>query len=643
MGEAERVELAGDRRQEGGRAAEGKPVADIGLVEQLDLDPGLPARAVLPLQHLLVRAAAGEVETPRRPPGAAVLGQVTDAADGVEAEPIAPHRVVQSTPLDQVDEMGVDLVLDERRRRGGAAVADLAGLEQHRGDALPGEPMGHEGAGDPAADNGDVAMEVLVKTGIHGGKAVDDRPERVAAGQVHGSTYPARRAALRLRRVRAPGVALALGLVALSPAHQSPPDAAFVDVTLVPLDTARVLLHQTVVVRDGRIASIGPAAAVQPPPGALRIDGRGRYLMPGLVDMHVHLFDSRDLLLYLANGVTTIRNLGGYAAADSILELRRQVAAGERLGPAIVTSGNWLDGDPPFRNINTVLRTPAEARDEVRREKRLGYDFIKVYATLRPEVYQAIVRAAREEGIPVTGHIPGPVGLEAVLAGGQVAIDHAAPLAREGEPATVARRVRDAHVAVTTTLVMLDIARVLRGAPERLDSMLARPEARYLSAETRAFWRRAPFLTLPRDDTFTALYADTEALVRALSDAHAQLLVGTDAGLWGNVPGWSTVREIELLVASGLTPYQALRAATVEPARFLERTVPGAGVPGALAVGNRADLVVLEQDPLRDVAALERRVGVMVRGEWLDTGRLDALLAELAAERAREPEPAGAE
>jgi imidazolonepropionase-like amidohydrolase len=179
-----------------------------------------------------------------------------------------------------------------------------------------------------------------------------------------------------------------------------------------------------VLIRNGRIAAIEPAAELPASDSALRIDGRGKYLMPGLADMHVHLFNSKDLVLYLANGVTTIRNLGGYGAADSILEIRRQVRAGERLGPTIYTSGNWLDGDPPYRSINTVVRTPAEARAEVERQARAGYDFIKVYATLAPDVYREITSTARANGIPVTGHVPGRVGLARVLESGQVAVDH---------------------------------------------------------------------------------------------------------------------------------------------------------------------------------------------------------------------------
>ncbi len=369
-----------------------------------------------------------------------------------------------------------------------------------------------------------------------------------------------------------------LALAAVPPAAaQRPAATAFVDVNLIPLDTDTVLEHMTVLVRDGRIAAVGPADRTRRGRGMVSIDGRGKYLMPGLVDMHVHLFNSRDLLLYLANGVTTIRNLGGYAAADSILDLRRQVAAGERLGPTIFTSGNWLDGDPPFRAVNTVVRTPEEARAIVSRQKAAGYDFIKVYATLSAAVYREIVLTGQRLGIPVTGHVPSAVGVDGVLASGQVGVDHVSEL-MGGDPVETARRVREAGVGVTTTLIMLHRAFALRGRPEVVESLLALPEARYISPATRKFWREAPFLGFPRADP-APVYSRAESMVRALEAAGVPVMSGTDAGIWGNEPGYSEVEEVIRLGQAGLSRYQALRAATVVPAAFLDRW--GKGVQAA--------------------------------------------------------------
>jgi imidazolonepropionase-like amidohydrolase len=405
---------------------------------------------------------------------------------------------------------------------------------------------------------------------------------------------------------------------------------AFVDVNLIPMDREPVVSHQTVLVQGDRIVRIGPAAKVIPGANALRVDGRGKYLMPGLVDMHVHLFNSKDLLLYLANGVTTIRNLGGYAAADSILQIRREVAEGKRLGPTIYSSGNWLDGEPPYRKINTVVRTPAEARAVVERQRAEGYDFIKVYQNLSPEVYREIVRVARAEGIPVTGHIPTEVGVEGVLESGQVGVDHVGQFMGEGPPEPLAKRVSHAGISVTTTLVMLRLAFTLRGAPELVESLLARPEARYLSPATRQFWRDAPYLKAPGMPDAMERLGEAQKLLRAFRDESVPLMLGTDAGLWGNPPGFSALEELRLLVESGLTPYEALRAATVTPAEFLNRYVRGARQPGVIAKGGRADLVLLHANPLVDVSNVSRRAGIMARGHWFAEERLRGMMEELA-------------
>lgn len=442
---------------------------------------------------------------------------------------------------------------------------------------------------------------------------------------------------------------LLLGLVPATLASQARPaerpPLAIVDVSVIALADAEAKEHRTVLVRNGLVAAIGSAASTAVPPGAVRVEGRGRYLVPGLADMHVHLFNSRDLLLYVANGVTTIRNLGGYGAADSILRLREEVRSGDRLGPTIFTSGNWLDGDPPFREINTIVRTPAEARRLVREHREAGYDFVKVYANLGPAVYRALRDAARTHGIAVTGHVPGSVPLEEAIAGGQVAIDHLAQfqvagrLSGNGQGAgrlgEMVRLTREHDVSVTSTLVMLERASSMRGDPDYLRRLLEREEARYLSPDTRAYWARAPFVALPPSRPRLGPLRTAERTAVALQTGGARLLLGTDAGLWGNPPGFSALEELELLVQAGLSPADALRAGTIAPAAFLNRHVPGAAQPGEVAVGMRADLLLLEENPLKDVSAMRRRAGVILRGRWLPQAELRDSLARLAADYAR--------
>jgi imidazolonepropionase-like amidohydrolase len=453
-----------------------------------------------------------------------------------------------------------------------------------------------------------------------------------------GAPLGARRGPKQVR-LRALGLVASVGMTlgmtrglgaAQAPDSLRPAEVAFVDVNLIPMDRERVVSHQTVLIQGDRITRVGPAGRVIPGTNALRIDRRGKYLMPGLVDMHIHLFNSKDLLLYLANGVTTVRNLGGYAASDSILRIRREVAEGERLGPTIYSSGNWLDGDPAVRRINTVVRTPAEARTEVEKQRTEGYDFIKVYQNLSAEVYREIVRVARAQGIPVTGHIPTEVGVEGVLESAQVGVDHVGHFVGEGPAEPLAQRVHRAGISVTTTLVMLPLAFTLRGAPERMDSLLARPQTKYLSPATLRFWQDAPYLKARRMPTALERVREAQELVRVFHAQGVRVMLGTDAGIWGNPPGFSVREELELLVESGLTPYQALRAGTTAPAEFLIQYVRGAEQPGAIAKGNRADLLLLEANPLEDVGNIARRSGVVARGRWVPEEQMRGKMEELA-------------
>ena len=196
---------------------------------------------------------------------------------------------------------------------------------------------------------------------------------------------------------------------------------AIVNVTVVPMDSERVLEEQTVLILGDRIASMGTADEITVPANAQVIDGRGRWLMPGLADMHVHLWDPEHLTLFLANGVTLVRNMWG---TPMQLGMRASLANGDRFGPAVVTAGALLDGAPPIWPGSTMVESPEDARAEVRQMKEAGYDLVKVYNRLQPDVYEAIVAAADEYDIPVGGHVPDAVGLDGVLAAGQHTIEH---------------------------------------------------------------------------------------------------------------------------------------------------------------------------------------------------------------------------
>lgn len=434
---------------------------------------------------------------------------------------------------------------------------------------------------------------------------------------------------------------------------------AFVNVNVVPMDSERVVQNQTVIVRDGRIAAIGAAKRVRVPQGAVKIDGRGQYLMPGLADMHVHLeyFDREaQLLLFLANGVTTVRNMDGRA---NILEWRKRIAAGNLLGPTIFTAGAILEGKPPFRNDNRVVETPAEAVAEVVKQKQEGYDFIKVYHTLDRETYEAIVGTAKKHGLSVAGHVPRSVGLQGALAANQKSIEHFdgfideieaddSPLKNQRswlkryfavkvDDAKIRSIVGATRLAKVWNVPTLVEKRLSALSADELQTRLRQPELKYLPPETAEFWSASNKRITGRmsADDFARLTEGEKTrnrLVKLLHDGGARLLVGTDTPNAFVVPGFSVVEELQNFVESGLTPYQAIKAATKDAAEFL-----GASNEfGIISVGMRADLILVEGNPLESVANLKRRAGVMVRGRWLTTSDLQKQLDALAVSYAKE-------
>ena len=444
------------------------------------------------------------------------------------------------------------------------------------------------------------------------------------------------------------GLLSACGKDAAPPAPPAAATAAFVDVTVVAMDTESALPHQTVLVNGDTIVAIGPVDRTAVPAGAERIDGKDRWLIPGLFDAHVHLNDARDAVLYVANGVTTVRNMWG---SPETVELRARAKTDPAwIGPSIVTAGPIVDGDPPIWPGSAVVTTPAQAEQAVADHKAAGYDFVKVYERLTPEVYAALRAAAQKHGLRLAGHAPRRVAFADVLAG-QASIEHltgymmaaqdatskAATLGDDARlpemiahadtsrlPALAADTVK-AGIANCPTLVVME--RI--GGLDQYEAMLARPENKYVSAMTLAAWDpKNDFRFRESGAARFAAMRDANAfrkqLVKALQDAGATILAGTDTGNPFVVAGFAMHDELALLVAAGLTPYQALRAATVAPAEL-------AGIPaGVIRAGARADLVLLTADPLRDITATTRRAGTMLRGRWYAQAALDEKLAALA-------------
>ncbi|MFQ5679098.1 MAG: amidohydrolase family protein [Gemmatimonadota bacterium] len=423
---------------------------------------------------------------------------------------------------------------------------------------------------------------------------------------------------------------------------------AFVGVHVLPMDRERILADQTVLVRGDRIVRIGPAGEVRVPEQARRVEASGQYLIPGLGEMHAHVpsqggreFMERVLFLYLSNGITTVRGMLGQPAH---LELKEEVARGELLGPRIYTSGPSLNGNS--------IPDPDSARRAVLHQAEAGYDFLKIHPGLSRASYDAIARTADSVGIRWAGHVPADVGLARALEAGQASVDHLdqymEALVPEGAEASglqplffgvhlvdvvdesliprVAEATREAGVWNVPTQSLIEHILDPDLSPEELAS---RPEMRYMPPQMVEGWvqqkRRLmqhPTYTPERARRFIEI---RRHIIGGLQEAGAKLLLGSDAPQIFQVPGFSIQAELQMAVAAGLTPYQALVAGTRNVAEYFGDQEEY----GTLEEGKVADLVLLEGNPLEEIAAMSRIAGVMTRGRWLSAGEIRERLTAL--------------
>ena len=440
-------------------------------------------------------------------------------------------------------------------------------------------------------------------------------------------------------------LSLAAVFVGGVPAAAPDTTVAFVDVTVIPMNRQQELPHQTVVVQGGRVSAMGPSGRVKVPAGSGRIDGRGKFLIPGLAEMHAHIPSGeqpdsvieRTLFMYVARGITTIRGMLGH---PKHLELRTRAASGELLSPRIYTSG-------PSFNGNSVP-TPEAAARMVTEQKAAGYDFLKIHPGIRSEVFDTLAATARRAGIRLAGHVPAEVGLQRALAAGYLTIDHldgyveamAAGTSEEsaffglnlGErldesriPALV-RATREAGVwNVPTQVLMENLVPAVS-----LEALQRRPEMRYVSRQTQSKWAEVKRSMLEETGSTPESMAKTmevrRKLIKALHQAGAGLLLGSDAPQIYNIPGFATHRELEALVGAGLTPYEALETGTRNVAAFFGTLA----TTGTIEVGKQADLILLDGNPLTDIRNSAKQSGVMVRGRWLPKAEIDARLAAVA-------------
>jgi len=419
---------------------------------------------------------------------------------------------------------------------------------------------------------------------------------------------------------------------------------AIKNVNIIPITTENSIIENaTVVIKDKKILSIN-----QPiPPGATIIDGSGKWLMPGLIDMHVHnlapvslspgyptkgatLFsDTQDLmLLYVANGVTTTFEL---SARPEHFGQRKEIISGKVIGPRIALA-ILIDGGDASGNI---ANTPADGRQTVRIAKAQGYEFIKVYSRLNIETYKAIIDEANKQGMKVVGHIPnafkGKIEEAFVPNFGMVA--HGEEFAKQSDSLTEQDAKRFAKLAkangtwLSPTLVTMErIADQARS----LDTIRNLPGLQYVHPLLQSKWLTANNYNTganpQRVAYFEKVIGFNMLLVKAFKEAGVPIVAGTDAGTSGVVWGYALHDEIELLVKAGMTTKEALASATRLPATWLglEDKI------GTVEAGKYADLLLLDANPLDDISNTRKIAGVFVNGRWLDSKKVNAMLAELA-------------
>lgn len=416
-------------------------------------------------------------------------------------------------------------------------------------------------------------------------------------------------------------------------AAQEPRPVAFTNVAVVTMESPRATADQTVVVSGGRITAVGPSASTKPPQGALVVDGRGKYLMPGLAEMHGHIpapdagkaFTEDVLFLYVANGVTTVRGMQG---APGQLELREAAKRGDLVSPTLYLAGPAFSG-------NTV-KSPEEAAARVRQQKKEGWDLLKVQTGLSVETYDAMANTAKEVGIRFGGHVPAAVGVTHALELGQDSFDHIDGYAEALDGLTkpvddkalqdLVARTRKAGAWIVPTLVVWE---TLRG-PITLASRTGLDELRYLPRPQVEAWTKAVEGRLKNPQFNPAVakqYIDNRMrILQALHRGGVGILLGSDAPQQFNVPGFSIHHEMKRMTDAGMSAYDIVRSGTVNVGEYFK----GQDTFGKVAAGQRADLILVDANPLENVANIGRQAGVMVRGRWLPAAEIQTRLAEIA-------------
>lgn len=462
----------------------------------------------------------------------------------------------------------------------------------------------------------------------------------------------------------------ALASISCSPSH--PTRIAIKNVTVIDATGAEPKPNSTVLISDGRISAIGPANKITIPGDYKIVDGTGKFLVPGLADMHIHLTGAGEpggsrgfiIPLLVANGITTVRDMGG--KVEYLKALREEIDSGKRLGPQIFFTGPYLDGNPPSFQPSIVVQTAAEGIAAVDKLKNEGADFIKVQSRLQPDAYYAIALESKRQKIRFLGHVPDSITAAAASDAGQASIEHLTGVllgcsTREEElrqrklvPQPVGQNMEAIFAEDRAWTKDLLDSYSQRRAGSLVEKFAANrtwqvptfpmlvhlgyvtsetdlgndPRLKYVPVKVRQFWEEGRNAELT--DRTAADFAQRAEIIRLsleiigkMNAAGVPIMAGTDAAAPSVFPGFSLHEEMAYLVKAGLTPMQALQAATVRPAEFLGRRAE----QGTIEMGKRADVLLLDANPLDDIRNTRKIKAVIINGRLLDRTELDRLLA----------------
>jgi imidazolonepropionase-like amidohydrolase len=465
-------------------------------------------------------------------------------------------------------------------------------------------------------------------------------------------------------------IAIAAAFFACSRPNQS--ILAITHVALIDATGTPPQPDMTVLITNQRISAIGPSKSAAIPRDAQVLDATGKFLIPGFVDSHLHLTGagepngSREFIvpLLLANGITTVRDMGGYL--ESLVPLRHDIQQGKRLGPQIFFAGPYLDGSPPSFQPSLVVTNATQAAEDVHTLVARGVDFIKVQSILNREAYFAIATACRREHITFIGHVPDRVTAAEASDAGQKSIEHLTGILRacsSNEPRLIREQSRSASKHETP---QGSRARQLAWQRELLQTYSGEHAANLIATFLRNQTWQTPTLILLRNDAYPGpetdspvdpllkfvprtiaekwkqvrrtqdkftrpqeftlrrgLLAQSMRVVGQMQASGVRILAGTDTAAPYVIPGFALHQELALLVQAGLTPMQALQAATKNPADFLGKL----GTQGTIEPAKTADLLLLDANPLDDIHNTQRIRALILGGKLLDRTALDELLA----------------